>query len=188
MTFCLSAYDLALLQMRPQTTETNLIIDQLSQQHNQGMAQLHEEHQSHMSARSAHHKATLQARDNTHDATLRDFRSKVIDFEAGLHILRAENLQLQQSHHAQHATSHGSPPDIVRCRDIPASRVHATLNAMIPRERFALFPANNEIFVLSVPPVVTGATSGHHCDHARHGSFRLERTTTLFLRRARRTV
>ena len=48
--------------------------------------------------------------------------------------------------------------DVFRRQDVSASRVHSTLSSLIPRDRFALLPADHELFLPSIPVVVTIAT------------------------------
>ena len=48
--------------------------------------------------------------------------------------------------------------DVSHRQDVSASRLHSTLSSLIPRDRFALLPADHELFLPSVPVVVTIAT------------------------------
>ena len=146
----------------PSNYETNRIIDQFNQQHEREMSRLRDEHQSQLQVLKAHHDAALEMRNNTHDAALPDLRTRVTGFDAQLQDLCAENQRLRR-----HSLAPAMPDmslvmgllgDVFGRQDVPASRIHSTLSSLIPRDRFTLLPANHELFLPSVPLVVSLAT------------------------------
>ena len=137
-------------------------VSELLAQHDRALVRLREEHQSEIAAQAAHHKAAVQAQSNSHDMALRDLRHKVTIFENDLQSLRAENAQLQKRAPRPQMPDMGLIMsllrDVLRRTDISASRVHTVLTALIPRDRFALLAHDHELFLPSVPLVVSIAT------------------------------
>ena len=83
-------------------------------------------------------------------------------FDVQLQDLRAENQRLQRQNPApimpDMSLVIGLLDDIFRRQDVSASRFHSSLSSLIPRDCFALLPADHELFLPSMPLVVTIAT------------------------------
>ena len=104
----------------------------------------------------------LQMRDNTHNSALGDLRAQVNGFDAQLQDLRAEDQRLPRQAPApimpDMSLVMGLLGDVFCRQDVSASRVHFALSSLIPRDHFALPPTDHELFLPSVPLVVTITT------------------------------
>ena len=145
----------------PPYDESDCIINQLNQQHKRELPRLRDEH---LMCRCPTGTTTPRSRCTT-TLTMPPF---VIWGPTGT------GLKLSSKIGALRTSNFNARPTPLSCRtclwwcgclvmffrfqDVSASRVHSTLLSLIPRDRFALLPAHHELYLPSVPLVVTIAT------------------------------